>query len=164
MTKILIIFLTLIFIPNENKNCTCAPIENWQKATPKEFEYVDDVFIGDVTISENQTDYLIVVCEVFKGDLKSGQKIKGVNIGYCGPFVDKNGEWVMFGKYLTEFKVNDCGLSSNIAEPYGMLPPPPPPPPDFKYDEKTVLKKWKAESKKMIIEQIKMLREISTSE
>jgi hypothetical protein len=45
-----------------------------------------------------------------------------------------------------------------------MFPPPPPPPSDFEYDEKTVLKKWKAESKKMIKQQIKMLSEISKSE
>lgn len=164
MTKILIFLLTINFIPIGMDNCTCARIENWRRATSQEFEYVDDVFIGDVTINEKQTDYSIVVCEVFKGELKSGQIIKGVNIGSCEPFVAQNGKWVMFGKYSTEFKVNDCGLSSNIAEPYGRFPPPPPPPPDFKYDEKTVLKKWKAESKKMISEQIKILRKISISE
>ena len=163
MTKIYIIIISIFIFPNGTDICECAPLPNWKKATPKEFEYVEDVFIGDVTICNN-TEFEIKVCEVFKGNLKAGEIIKGENIGYCGPYVDKNGEWLLFGNYLNNFKVNDCGLSSNIAEPFGMFPPPPPPPPDFKYDEKTVLKKWKAESKKMIKEQIKMLREISKSE
>ena len=163
MIKIYIIILTLFLFPNGTEICTCAPLPHWKKATPKEYEYVDEVFIGDVTICDG-TNFEIKVCEVFKGNLKVGEIIKGENIGYCGPFVDKNGEWILFGKYLNNFKVNDCGLSSNIAEPFGMFPPPPPPPPDLEYDEKTVTKKWKAESKKMIKEQIKMLRKISKSE
>lgn len=160
MTKILIIILSIFTIPNGTNICTCAPLPNWKKATPIEFEYVESVFIGDVTICD-KSEYEIKVCEVFKGDLKIGEIIKGENIGYCGPYVDKNGKWVLFGKYSNNFKVNDCGLSSNIAEPFGMFPPPPPPKPNLDVDGKELIKKWRAESKKNILEQIEMLRNLN---
>ena len=100
------------------------------------------------------------MCEVFKGNLKAGQVVKGTNPRYCSPFVDKLGEWVFFGKYSTDFKTNDCGLSSNIAEPFGMFPPPPPKP-NRDVDGKELIKTWKAESRKSVLEQIEMLRNIS---
>jgi len=162
MIKIYTIILSIFIFPNGADTCECAPHPNWKKATPKEFEYVEDVFIGDVTIC-NETEFEIKVCEVFKGNLKAGDFIKGENIGYCGPYVDKNGEWVLFVNYSNSFKVNDCGLSSNIAEPFGLFPPPPPPEKDIKYNEKKVIKEWKVKLKKSIKKQIIILRNISES-
>jgi hypothetical protein len=160
--NIYITILSIFFLPNGANVCSCATIGNWRKATPKEYKYVEDVFIGDVKkIGESKFDYEIEVCEVFKGDLKVGQIIKGTNPRYCSPFVDKLGEWVLFGEYSTDFKTNDCGLSSNIAEPFGMFPPPPPPKPNSDTDSKELIKKWRIESKKNILEQINMLRNIS---
>lgn len=159
--------MAIFFLPNGTDVCTCAPNGNWRKATPKEYENVEDVFIGDVTILENNSDYEIVVCEVFKGELKSGQSIKGENLRYCGPNVNKNGQWVLFGNYSTTFLVNDCGLSSSITEPFGMYPPPPPPKKNSDVDRKELIAKWKSElkseSKKNIQKQINMLRNISKS-
>ena len=154
------VLLALFFLPNGANICTCAPNGNWRKATPKEYNIVEDVFIGDVTIDEITSEYSIVVCEVFKGNLKSEQIIDGENLGYCGPFVNKNGEWVLFGKYSTNFKVNDCGLSTNIAKPFGMYAPPPE---EITTDvvEKNMIEKWKAESRKNVLNQIDLLREIS---
>lgn len=157
MIKIYILLLSVFIFPDGVDICDCAPVPHWQKATPREFEYVEDVFIGDVTIY-NEKEFEIRVCEVFKGNLKSGQIIKGKNSSYCGPYVDKNGEWLLFGKYSNNFKVNDCGLSSNIAEPFTILPPPPPP--NYKYDEKTFLKKWKVEIHEIMQEQISILRKM----
>jgi hypothetical protein len=153
-----IIFLILA-LPLGVNICTCPPPTNWRKATPIEFEYSEFVFIGDVTICDDES-YEIVICEVFKGNLKAGQFIKGKNIGTCGPYVDENGEWVLFGEYSTDFKTNDCGLSSSIADPFGLTVPPPPKP-NSDIDRKKQINKWKVESKKNILEQIKMLRNIS---
>jgi hypothetical protein len=156
------LIVSLFFVPNGTNICSCAPNGKWRIETPKEYNYVDDVFIGDVKeIGESKFDYEIVVCEVFKGNLKAGQVVKGTNPRSCSPFVDKLGEWVFFGKYSTDFKTNDCGMSSNIAEPFGMFPPPPPPKPNTDIDGKELKKKWKAESRKSILEQITMLRNMS---
>ena len=137
--------------------CDCARIENWRTATHGEYEYVDDVFIGDVNlISENKNEYELIVCEVFKGNLEIGEKIKGINAKYCGPIVDKKGQWLFFGKFLTEFKLNECGLSTNIEEPWQILPPPPPP--HLKAEEKSIITNWKKDARKMVHEQIIILR------
>ena len=77
MAKIYILLFTLIFIPNGAEYCTCAPLPHWNKATPKEYEYVEDVIIADVIIDENEIGYKIIVCEVFKGDLKTSQILNG---------------------------------------------------------------------------------------
>ncbi len=137
--------------------CDCAPIGNWRNATNMEYEYVDDVFIGDVkNINEFETEYEIVICEVFKGDLKVGQKIKGINLKYCSPIVSKKGQWLFFGTYSTDFKINDCGLTTNIDEPWHILPPPPPP--NLKEQEKKIIEKWKKVARENVQEQIKILR------
>jgi len=162
MNNIYNLILLILFLPIEKNICTCPPPANWRKATPSEYNYSNDVFIGDVKLIPNsQVDYEIVVCEVFKGDLKSGQTIKGEKFGTCGPYVNKNGEWVLFGTYSTKFKVNDCGISSNINDPRGLLPPPPPP--NSEIEEKVTLKSRKLEARKHIKKQINMLRNISKS-
>ena len=118
---------------------------NWKKATPIEFEYSKNVFIGEVTVCDDE-NYEIVICEVFKGELTAGQMITGKNISTCGPYVDNNGEWMLFGEYTTAFTVNDCGISINTTDPL-MLPPPPPSNADRQ--EQKFIAKWKAESKKI---------------
>lgn len=137
--------------------CICAPPMNWKKATPIEFEYSKNVFIGEVTVCDDE-NYEMVICEVFKGELTAGQMITGKNRGTCGPYVDKNGEWIMFGEYTTEFTVNDCGISMSMTDPR-MLPPPPPSNADRQ--EQKFIATWKAESKKNRQEQLKILRKIS---
>ncbi|WP_167342050.1 hypothetical protein [Nonlabens sp. SY33080] len=162
MAKIYILLFKLIFIPNRAEYCTCAPLPHWKKATPKEYEYADDVIIADVIIDENEIGYKITVCEVFKGDLKTGQILNGKNFGTCGPYVDKDGEWVLFGANTTYFKVNDCGLSSNIAEPRELLPPLPPPNSGIDYDK--LIEKRRKEARENIKKQIQMLRRISNAD
>lgn len=159
MTKIYFILFILIFIPNGSEYCTCKPLGHWEKATPKEYEYVDNVFIADITIDKNQTDYRITVCEVFKGNLKAGQTLNGKNIGTCGPYVDEDGEWVLFGNNKAHFKVSDCGLSSNIAQPRELLPPPIKS--GIDYDKQ--IQERKTRARENIQKQIKMLRKMSNS-
>ncbi|MEO9953526.1 hypothetical protein [Nonlabens sp.] len=98
-------------------------------------------------------EYLIEICEVFKGDLQPGQIIKGVNWGTCGPYVDTDGEWILFGNYSDRFIVNDCGLSSNIIDPKRLLAPQP-------INLKNNLESQKLEAKQNIKQQINMLREM----
>ena len=94
----------LLPLTNEIAVCDCARIENWRTATVGEYEYVKDVFIADVKkISEDKTRYEFVVSEVFKGKLKVGATIKGINPKYCGPVVSKKGKWLFFGTVSNNF-------------------------------------------------------------
>ena len=149
----------LLPIQNRIDACNCARIENWRTATVGEYEYVKDVFIGDVKmISEDKTEYELIVTEVFKGELKVGATVKGINPEYCSPNVGKKGEWLFFGTLTNYFHLNECGLTSNIEEPWGILPPPPPP--ELKSEQKRMIKKWKKEARENIQEQINILRNI----
>lgn len=149
----------LLPIQNGIDACDCARIENWRTATAGEYEYVKDVFIGDVKIiSDDRTEYELIVTEVFKGDLKVGTVVKGINPKYCGPIINKKGQWLFFGTFSNNFHLNECGLTSNIEEPWGILPPPPPS--ELKLDEKRMIKKWKKEARKNVQEQIIILRNI----
>ena len=157
MNNSYLLIIGTIFLLNGINFCDCAPIENWRTATDKEYDYVDNVFIGDVNlISENKNEYELVVCEVFKGNLKIGQRIKGINPKYCPPIVNKEGQWLFFGKFSTDFKLNECGLTTNIEEPWKILPPPPPP--HLKSEEQTIIDNWKQDALKMVHEQISILR------
>jgi len=138
--------------------CDCAPIKNADRALDHEFKFVDDVFIGDVKwFNNDSTTYEVIVCEVFKGDLKPGQKIKGVNKGLCGPFVLKTGEWIFLGTYSTNFKVHDCGLTTKLDEPWTILPPPPPPETEEELGQDW-LDKWKIKARLEAQRQIEVLR------
>ena len=156
----IIILIFLLPVTNEVEVCDCARIENWRTATVGEYEYVKDVFIGEVKkISEDKTEYEFVVLEVFKGNLKVGRTVKGINPKYCEPDVNKKGHWLFFGAFSDNFNLNECGLTSNIEEPWRILPPPPPP--ELKADEKKMIKRWKKEVRENMQEQISILREIS---
>ena len=148
------IFSSVFFVVGFSSLCTCPPPKNWKKATPIEYKYVNDVFIGDIRIDcDNDFEYLIVICEVFKGDLQPGQIIKGINSGTCGPYVDTDGEWILFGNYSSRFIVNDCGLSLNIINPKRLLAPQP-------INLKNNLESRRLEAKQNIKQQINMLREM----
>ena len=138
--------------------CDCAPINNVDRALDHEYKFVDDVFVGDVKWFDNDsTNFEIIVCEVFKGDLKPGQKIKGINEGLCGPFVFKTGEWIFLGTYSNKFKVHDCGLTTDLDEPWTILPPPPPPETEKELGQDW-LDKWKEKSRQEAYRQIEILR------
>ncbi|MCY2686788.1 hypothetical protein [Salinimicrobium sp. TH3] len=98
--KYFIFILTFfIWFSESRENCTCAPVGNWKGATEAEFRNVELVFTGDVQrIEESGSEYEIVVCEVFKGNLKEGQRISGINPASCNPIVDQKGQWLFFGK------------------------------------------------------------------
>lgn len=164
MNKIYLIILSVFTISSESNICSCPPLPNWKKATSIEYEYSQDVLIADIQIGKNQTDYKIEVCEVFKGDLKPGQILNGKNIGTCGPYIDKDGKWILFGELSRYFRVNDCGLSSNVSEPYGIIRRPAPPMSNTAEDQEQLIAEWKMESKRVIKQQIKMLKKISESE
>ena len=154
----------LIFIPlffETMDTCTCAPVENWKTATAAEFEIVDLVFIGDVQqIGENGSDYELVVCEVFKGNLLQGERISGVNPKSCNPIVDRKGQWLFFGKTdQRKFTQNECGLTNHLLEPIGQLPPPPPPDSGIDYEEFKSTRK--EEAKEIVKGQIKIVRELA---
>lgn len=137
--------------------CDCAGIENWRTATVGEYEYVEDVFIGNVkTLSGDKAEYEIEVTEVFKGDLKVGSLIKGINSQNCEPIVNKKGQWLFFGTFSNNFHINECGLTSNIEEPWRFLPPPPPP--ELNMDYESIIDEFKKEARKMIQEQIIIVR------
>lgn len=131
-----IIFSIFLFpIAQQVDICDCARIENWRTATVKEYEFVKDVFIGDVRkISNDKSEYELIISEVFKGTVEVGATIKGINLKYCGPVVDKKGQWLFFGTITEYFHINECGLTSNLEEPWRILPPPPPP--ELRLDEK----------------------------
>lgn len=151
----------MFLFPTHNRIdiCDCARIENWRTATVGEYEYVKDVFIGDVKmISEDKTEYELIVTEVFKGELKVGSMVKGINPEYCSPNVTKKGEWLFFGTFKNNFHLNICGLTSNIEEPWGIKAPPPPT--ELKWKQKRMIKKWKKEVRENMQEQINILRNI----
>lgn len=152
----------LLLVTISTLACDCAPIKYVDRAIENEYKFVDDVFIGDVKwIDDDSTYYEIIVCEVFKGDLRPGQKIKGINKGLCGPYVFKTGEWILLGTYSNEFKVHDCGLTTNLAEPWNILPPPPSPETESELGQ-NLLDKWKAESRQKVNRQIETLRKIAS--
>ncbi|PRP66085.1 hypothetical protein [Nonlabens agnitus] len=159
MTNIFPIIFLLSFFPKNEDVCTCPPTGNWQKATPKEYNYVNDVIIGDV-INVSKDQFEIIVCTVFKGNLKPGQKINGENYGTCGPYINKTGEWLVFGQQFDGFRVNECGISSKIDDTFPLLPPPP--------KESETIKNLFSESRQkeameIRIKQISLLREMSQS-
>ncbi|WP_405350066.1 hypothetical protein [Nonlabens sp. Asnod3-H03] len=123
--KLILLFLVL---PFESDYCTCPPPRHWEKAASIEYEYSEVVFVGDVkSFSNDKNKFTIEVCEVFKGDLKSGQIILGKNLRSCYPYIDRGGSWLLFGNHSQIFEVNECGISSNIEKPRQLMIPIKPP-------------------------------------
>lgn len=157
----IIALLFLLPITNEVAVCDCVWSKNWRKAIVKEYESVDDVFIGEVkSISDDNLEYEVIVTDVLKGNLKVGTAVTGINPIYCDPIVDKKGPWLFFGTLLDNFYLNECGYTSNIEKPWSITPPPPPPPPELKLDEKKMLDKWKETARETMQEQLTILRNI----
>lgn len=118
------IILILLLSFHAKDPCSCYGVRDVRKGIPKEFNRSNDVFIGDViSVHDNNYVYKIEVRQVFKGNLKVGQTIKGVNVD-CPPFItdiDVDERWIFFGQqYSNTFKTNDCGLSSSFSDPFGI--------------------------------------------
>ncbi|MGB3592186.1 MAG: hypothetical protein WBA16_10925 [Nonlabens sp.] len=99
-----------------NSICTCAPPGKWNTVLLEEFQFSDDVIIGDVVYYDDYC-YESIVCEVYKGNLSIGEQITGVNSRSCEPYVDNDGEWILYGSYNTHFITNDCGGSTSVENP-----------------------------------------------
>lgn len=158
MKRLIYINILLFTTWTELCACSCAPIKKEDRKFYKEYEFVDDVFIGEVkNFDDDSINYAIEICEVFKGNLRPGQLIQGVNEGYCEPFVDKNGEWMFLGHYSDTFEVNDCGLTTDLDEPWSIFPPPPIPE-EYKDDRDTWYENLKSKARKEAYRQIEILR------
>ncbi len=103
-------------------------------------DYGELIFVGEITLDENNHDLYIKVTEVFKGELEVGQEIHGLNLMYCTPFVSTSGKWLLYGHLENgNFRMYECGLSRSFIKPYEnstFFPIPDPPPQNESEDEK----------------------------
>ena len=99
--------------------CTCAPQIKLDSQRKEEIKKSKVIIIGIVSkINLNKQKFELKVREVFKGNLRVDQVIIGQSIFSCVPFVDKNGEWLIYGNFENGMlTINTCGLSRSLNHP-----------------------------------------------
>lgn len=156
--SLLLLLLISFALPAKAIACDCVYPRDWRKATAYEFEQVSDVVLVEVKeISTDERNYSFKVLENFKGNLEVGEIYSGKNTGYCGPYINKKGEWILLGTFDENFQVRECGQSKNLEEPWELLPPPPPPEDgDTNFD----LKDWMKKVRELAKEQVELIRSL----
>jgi len=126
------IFILSIMPVISSITCICPPIEKLEITQIKEYNSSEVVIIGNVNfVSENSKEFKLSVVEVFKGDLKENDIIKGVNFLSCEPTVNTIGKWLLYGKLQSGIlEINSCGLSRSFDNPmqnrhFQFIQPPP---------------------------------------
>jgi hypothetical protein len=100
--------------------CTCPPPRNNEKGWSKEYVNSELVFIGEVSCyNEEDYTYTIEVCEVFKGNVESGDLITGSNDLSCHPWVELEKDWLFYGTMISDetFQANGCGHTTTYEKP-----------------------------------------------
>ena len=112
--------------------CDCGPPENLDSIRAQEYKNSDVVFTGKIVfLSEGWTEFKIQVTETFKGDIKRGQVIAGMNNITCVPYINGGGQWLIYGKMENGMlSINQCGLSRSFKNPdenryFSIIPVPP---------------------------------------
>ena len=99
--------------------CTCAAPVKLDSQRTEEIKKSKVIITGIVSkLDRNKQKFELKVTEIFKGNLKIDQDLIGQAIFSCVPFVDKNGEWLIYGNYENgKLKINTCGLSRSLIHP-----------------------------------------------
>lgn len=174
MKFILSLFILFFFVTGTKLfACDCGPLEKLDTIREKEYGNSDVVFTGRIiSLSEGWEDFQIGVTEFFKGKIKRGQILSGKNNTGCEPYIDKGGEWLIYGKIVNDsLVINPCGLSRSFDFPYEnryfrSIPVPPlPAGRDSTFNDAERIKKivdtgklYKEKAKEELKEEIEMLR------
>ena len=156
---ILIIYFTTTFT---SWACSCPPLKKLDYERNAEYQNAEFIFIGKIyNLKNHKRVFEVKVKEIFKGNLNVGQIINGGNNYYCEPFVNKNGEWLIYGKIENGILfIKECGLSRSLKNPennnYFNIPIPPPPPNSeiTKVQWKNLMKKNRKQSRKFAVREL----------
>jgi hypothetical protein len=127
MKRITLIFLIIIVFTAKSFACICSKMvwAEWNKEDIKSsMESNDIIFIGKL-VSVSKDYYEFKVLEVFKGDVKKDEILKGFYITSCSGWPEKQsiGEWIFYGHYAqyeTDEKILDysqCGPTRSLCFP-----------------------------------------------
>ena len=140
--------------------CDCNPIKDHDQLIESSFKYYPQIFIGEIV--ERKNIFWIEVQEVFKGEIKIGQRLKtGFEGTSCSFYFGKEGPGLFYGYlYNNEFFADICSPTRTFKDPH-LFPPPPPPTPDSDSNsdqEKERFKEYEKLEKKRLRYEIKKLR------
>ncbi|QWX85417.1 hypothetical protein H0I23_07190 [Cellulophaga sp. HaHaR_3_176] len=153
--RLQILFLILTLISYNAFACTCSIPKSLKAIQDYEFQNSDCIFIGEVLkIDFENSTFEIKVVESFNGD-GIGNIYEGTYDNYCGPIINKEGRWLIYGNYNTEnlIEINACGLTRSFENPENNVSAttPPEPLPPNKKESKTQAEnertEWKLRAK-----------------
>ncbi len=140
--------------------CTCVPPLKLDSQRTEEFEKSKVIITGIVSkLNQKEQKFELKISEVFKGNLKINQDIIGQAIFSCVPFVDKNGEWLIYGNYENGMlTINTCGLSRSLNHPeenrHFIMPKPPPDLKITESDREKLIRKNNKKEKKLAMKEL----------
>ena len=161
-----ILFSILILPTTKGFACSCAIPKSLKAIQDYEFENSDCIFIGEVLeFDSTYNTFKIKVVESFNGDEK-GKIYNGVYDQQCGPIIDGNGKWLVYGNINSEnqLEINTCGLTRSFKNPESNVsatkPPRPAQPNEIisEAESRKQLDEWRAKAKSDLENEIIDLR------
>lgn len=106
--------------------CECRSLVtvDWDQSIVRHYMNTSDViFIGELAGLE-EGHYFLKVLHVFKGDLHSGQVVRGDELTSCSGWPNGNSKsaWIYYGNYavsggIMRMDYTQCGPTRNLSEP-----------------------------------------------
>lgn len=127
MKTTILTLLMIIGFASESIACECSRLiwAEWNEEDVKEsIEFSDLIFTAKL-VSVKQDYYEFKVLEVFKGELKKREIIKGYYVTSCSgwPLKQRTDDWIFYGHYEQDengkkiLNYSQCGPTRNLNHP-----------------------------------------------